>query len=243
MMTQVVPMLTLSNATDPNFWAEQGWKGALITIALLAIGLAVWKDKIGLISIGPSEAGIREFCGVRLWRVGPGLHPNVEGLWKVRMTSVARIKVRINEEVGIGKLTWSYGLTVWLKVADTKAALLAQIYTAQDLNRENMENSEAVEQATDDLTDAILDLLETGTTREKLGKKLIKASRDELLTDYGYEIVKVKVRRLVKRPQSELAEAIANGSLSAAVLGAVIDSERPNLEVLPGGSAQAADAH
>jgi len=234
----------MNNATDPQFWMEQGWKGALFTLLLLTIGLAVWKGKIGFVSIGPSEAGIREFCGIRLWRVGPGLHPDIEGIWKIRKTSVARIKVRIDEEVGIGRLTWQYGVTVYLQVANTKTALIAQIYTAQDLNRENMENSEAVEQATDVLTDDLLELLESsGVTRPELKKKLKKASRQELLRDYGYDIVKIKVRRLVKRPQSELAEAIADGTLSAGALGAVLDSERPALEVINGGSAPEADAH
>lgn len=233
MGTQVAPLVSLSNATDYNYWVAQGWKGALITLVLLTIGLAIWKGKIGFVSIGPSEAGIREFCGFRWWRVGPGLHPDIEGIWKVRKTSVARIMVRIDDEVGIGTLTWQYGVTVYLQVADTKTALIAQIYTAQDLNRENMENSEAVEQATDVLTDDILGLLEEGgIKRSQLKKRLKRASKRELLCDYGYNIVKVKVRRLVKRPQSELAEAITNGKLSAGALGAVLDSERPNLEVI-----------
>jgi|GEM_PF-1215143 len=239
MTQQVVPLISMSNATDYTYWAELGVKGALITATLIVIGLSIWRGKIGFVSIGPSEAGIREFCGCRLYRVGPGLHPDVEGIWKVRKTSVARIKVRIDDEVGIGTLTWQYGVTVWLKVADTKEALLAQIYTAQDLNRANMENSEAVEQATDDLNDGILDLLETGMSRDRLKKKLKRSCREELMTDYGYEIVKIKVRRLVKRPQSELAEAIANGFLSSAVLGAVIDTERPGLELVKAEPAEA----
>lgn len=244
MNAQVVPFVSMSNATDPQFWGEQGWKGALLTIILLVVGLAIWKGKIGFVSIGPSEAGIRELCGKVLWRVGPGLHPDAEGIWKVRKTSVARTKIRLDNESGHGNLTWQYGVTVWLKVADTKQALIAQIYTAQDLNRENMENSEAVEQATDLLTGNLRGLLEGGVTATSLMKRLKKVSKKELLADYGYLIVKTRIRRLVKRPQSELAEAIANGKLSSGLYGVLIEgSERPDFEVIIGGSAQVVDAH
>lgn len=242
MNAQVVPFVSMSNATDPQFWVEQGWKGALLTVILLVVGLTVWKGKLGFVSIGPSEAGIRELCGKVLWRVGPGLHPDAEGIWKVRKTSVARIKIRLDDEYGHGNLTWQYGVTVWLKVADTKAALIAQIYTAQDLNRENMENSEAVEQATDLLMGNLRELLEEGVTSTNLMKHLKKASKKELLVDYGYLVVKTRIRRLVKRPQSELAEAIANGKLSSGTYGAFIESSvRPDFEVITGGSAQMVD--
>lgn len=227
MNAQVAPFVSMSNATDPQFWADQGWKGALITLALLVIGLAVWRGKIGFVSIGPSEAGIREFCGIQLWRVGPGLHPDVEGVWKIRKTSVARIRIRLDNEYSFASITWQYGVTVYLRVADTKAALIAQLYTAQDLNRDNMENSEAVEQVTDILMGNLRELLEGGITATGIPSYLQDVSKQELLDEYGYNIVKTKVRRLVKRPQSELAEAIANGELSSGIPAAIADEDQP----------------
>ena len=223
MNAQVAPFVSMTNATDPQFWADQGWKGALITLTLLVIGLALWKGKIGFAPVAPSEAGIREFCGLKLWRVGPGLHPDVDGVWKVRKTSVARIRLRLDGEFGFGFLTWQYGVTIYLQVEDTRAALIAQLYTAQDLNRDNMENSEAVEQATDILLANLRELLESGVATTEVPMRLQDDAREELLDDYGYKIVKTKVRRLVKRPQSELAEAIANGKLSSGILSAVAE--------------------
>jgi hypothetical protein len=77
-----------------------------------------------------------------------------------------------------------------------------------------------------------------------LPKRLRKASQKELHSDYGYSIVKTKVRHLVKRPSSEVAEAIAQGRLSSAIYGtaAISTLDRPDLEVISGGSASA-DAH
>lgn len=230
MMKQVAPLVSLSNATDYHYWASLGFKGALITICIAVIVLSVWKGKIGFISISPSEAGIRELCGWRLWRVGPGLHPDIEGVWKVRKTSVALIKIRIDDECGIEMLTWQFGVTIWLQVVDSKNALIAQIYNAQDLTRENMENSEAVEQAKDILIGNTRELLEGGVAASDLAKRLKKVSKKELLNGYGYCIRKSKVRHLVKRPQSELAEAITNSRLSPAVLGGVLG----HLEVVQG---------
>lgn len=242
MTAQVAPLVSMSNATDYNYWVAQGPKGAVITLILLIIGFAAFKGKIGFVSIGPSEAGIREFCGSRLWRVGPGLHPDIEGVWKVRKTSVARIMIRLDDDIFFETLTWQYGVTVFLKVSDTKAALIAQIYTAQDLNRENMENSQAVDQVTDILMGDLRGLLEKDLSSEKIPSDLTEKSERELLREYGYKIEKVTVRRLVKRPQSELAEAIATGELSSRATAAIAELETQQVQhlvAIEGGSAQA----
>lgn len=239
MIAQVAPLISMSNATDVYYWIDLGWKGALGTIALVAVLFAVYKGKVGFVSIGPSEAGIREFCGFRLYRVGPGLHPDIEGVWKVRKASVARIRIKVEEEFKTGdeqslsSLTWQYAVTVLLKVADTKEALTAQIYTASDTKRENMQNSEAEEQATDMLMRAVRVMLEGEPSADFVEKYLQSVVKDELLEDYGYEIVRVWVLKLVKRPQSEIAEAITHGRLSNGIIGVVAgDTERPSLEAI-----------
>lgn len=238
MNSQVALYVSLSNASDPNYWLEQGWKGAIATILLLAVFFSIYKGAIGIVSIGPSEAGVRELFGVRLWRIGPGPHLNIEGFWKARKTSLAVIEVSLSGEYPLTNYTKQYTCEVWLRVQDTKEALFAHMYRAQDLNRDNMENSEAVKQATSLLKRNLRVILEEGYSASQAEQQLEYVTHKQLLEEYGYEIVEVLLTEITDRPMSELARAVAeNGDVTNAVAGAIGAGQTlPRLSAVDGGA-------
>lgn len=229
----------MSNASDPAYWAEQGWKGAIATILLITVLFAIYKGAIGIVSIGPSEAGVRELFGVRLWRIGPGPHLNIEGFWKARKTSLAVIEVNLAGEYPLGDYTKQYTCAVWLRVQDTREALFAHMYRAQDLNRDNMENSEAVKQATSLLKRNLRVILEEGLNATRAEEQLEYVTRKQLLEKYGYEIDEVLLTEVTDRPLSELARAVDknDGKLSAAGIAAATATEGspPHFTAIQGG--------
>lgn len=238
MISQVVPFASMgvSSLADPHFWAEQGWKGALITVLLVAILFSLYKGKIGIASFGPSEAGMRELLGIKLYRIGPGPHLDIEGFWKARKTSIAIQQIDLAGEISVDGYTKQYTCAVHLHVQDSKEALVAQMYRAQDLNRENMENSEANKQATAVLKRNFREILEQGTTASDAETKLEAVCHKELREKYGYEIDLVLVTELTDRPMSELARAVAeSGRFDGATLSAAAGHGPPHLEAIEGG--------
>lgn len=234
MTAQVVPMFRAEDFVDYHTYIEMGWKGVLFAIVAAAILFGILKGKVGFVSVGPSEAGIRELFGVRLWRIGPGPHLNLEGFWKARKASVAIIEVDLTGEYPSEGYTKQYTTSVWLRVQDTKQALIAHMYRAQDLARDNMENSEAVKQATSLLKRNLRVLLEAGADAAEAETQLENITHKVMLEKYGYVIDEVLVTELTARPQSELAKAItnANGPLGAAAVAAEESDGRAHLEVV-----------
>lgn len=235
MIAQVAPMLSTSDF-DYRKYQEMGWTAFCIMILIGIVILAVLRGKISIVSIGPSEAGIRELFGVRLWRIGPGPHLNIEGFWKARKASIAVIEVDLVGEYPLEGYTKQYSASVWLRVQDTKEALIAHMYRAQDLNRDNMENSEAVKQATTMLKRNLRVILEEGEGATVAEQQLEYITHKELLGKYGYEIDQVLVTELADRPLSELARAVAtSNNTMGAVLG-VTTPGHPHLEAVSGGA-------
>lgn len=238
MISQVVPFASMGvgSLADPRFWAEQGWKGALITVLLVAVLFSLYKGKIGIASFGPSEAGMREFLGIKLYRIGPGPHLDIEGFWKARKTSVAIQQVDLAGEIAVGGYTKQYTAAVHIHVQDSKQALIAHMYRAQDLNRENMENSEALKQATAILKRNFRMILEQGLAPVYAEEQLEAVCHKELREKYGYEIDQVLITELTDRPMSELARAVAeSGRFEDATLSAAADQGPPHLEAIEGG--------
>lgn len=222
---------------DYQFWADMGWKGVVFAIFTVALIFSIVKGKIGFVMIGPNEAGIREFCGLKLWKLGPGPHPDVEGFWKVRKVSVAEKQIVIEGQVQTTEGVKLYKLAGKIRVMNTKEALIARIYRAEDTDKSNMENSQAEEQVTLLLTRNARKLFEVNPTADNVEYRLASNSKEEVEA-YGYEIISVLVAELVIRPLSEVADAIKKsgpnnpGAVSNAISGLV-----PDLVVHEGGSA------
>lgn len=238
MISQVAPFVSMGvgSLADPNFWAEQGWKGALITVFLVAILFSLYKGKIGIASFGPSEAGMRELLGIKLYRIGPGPHLDIEGFWKARKTSIAIQQIDLSGEFTVNGYTKQYTAAVHIHVQDSKQALVAHMYRAQDLNRENMENSEALKQATAILKRNFRTILEQDIAPVCAEEQLEAACHKELREKYGYEIDQVLVTELTDRPMSELARAVVDsGRFADATLSVAAEQGPPHLEAIDGG--------
>lgn len=239
MIAQVVPLMSLTEYTDLGYWQQRGLKSLMFAIVVGVIIFAVIKGGIGFVTIGPNEAGIREFCGLKLWRVGPGLHFNIEGLWKVRKCSVAEFEVEVESEVMMGSIpqhsyTIEYIVGCTLKVGDTKADLVAQIYNAKDTDRENMENTTAEKLAKMNLQSTIRKLIENGHGGKKLERLVIKKAQPAMRR-YGYIMVNVMIQKYALRPQSELADALrtsGSNSPESVALSVIDDRSFPDLKTV-----------
>ncbi|MEP6710454.1 MAG: SPFH domain-containing protein [Candidatus Saccharibacteria bacterium] len=187
--------------------------------------------------IGPNEAGIRECCGVKLWKLGPGPHPDVEGLWKVRKVSIAEKQIDIEGQVHTADGVKQYQLGVKIRVMNTKAALIARIYRAEDNDKSNMENSQAEEQVTLLLKRNARKLFEDTPTADNVESNLQPKSEEDA-EGYGYQIVSVLVSELVIRPLSEVAQAIKDSGPNNPGVGSnAVPGLVPDLVVHEGGSA------
>jgi len=244
MIVQVVPQLAAEKYLEMQTWADLGWKGIIFALLMASLIFGVIKHHIGFIGIGPVEAGIREFCGIPLWKLGPGPHFNIDGFWKVRKAPLAISQIDLKGEFPLDGLTYQYHVAVLVQVINTRQALIDRIYKAEDNDKSNMVNSENTKQVTTILTNRARKLFEKGASAAQVETKL-KQKAAKRVKSYGSEICDVLVEELVLRPQSEIADAIRHSRPDPDTLvGGAADEidltqadDRHGLEVLDGGSA------
>lgn len=142
MIAQVVPMVNMSNATDPNFWISLGWKGAAGTLALLAIGFAVYRGKIKFVVIARrNEKGVREICGMPAWPVYRGAHLHIDGLAAVRKTVTVPVPIPLKQNVlGEEERKRDYVGTAMVQVDKRFKHLKTAIYSTLDTDKKDVEN-------------------------------------------------------------------------------------------------------
>ncbi len=225
MTVQAAPLLTQSDFLDPDTYKELGFFGAAFAITMLVIVFCVFKGHIKFIACGPNEGGIREVFGITLWKCGSGPHLHISGIFAFRKVSFAFKEIETQDEVNRHGSVFDYSIGVKVRVRNSKESIKLRVYAAEDLNRGDGENDEATRQLTSQLTAIVREVLEADTRPEDIERAVKdywgKIELDELhgtATDqgrstYGYEILCVWNRKLVERPQSEMARAIKGSEL------------------------------
>lgn len=236
MTVQVVPFMSQADMFDPNTYKELGFWGAVFAISMLLFVFCVIKGHIKIIGCGPNEGGIREFFGITLWKAGSGPHLHVSGIFAFRKVSFASREVELKGQVRRGGTVYTFWITIKIRVRNTKESIRLRVYKAEDLNRADAENDEAVKQVTSLLQHIARKVLEVGIADEEIEKavedewgKLELAELHGTVSDrdrstYGYEILWVDLEELVERELSEVARALRNNDApeAADAVGAVI---------------------
>lgn len=142
MTTQVVPLVSMKDATDPNFWIELGWKGALCTIALAALIFAVYKGKVKFVIVARrNEKGARELCGMPVWPVFRGAHLHIDGIFSVRKAPTVPVPIVLRQNILIDKkYKMEYVGTAFVRVSKKWKALKQAIYSTLDTDKKDLEN-------------------------------------------------------------------------------------------------------
>lgn len=233
MTLQVVPLLSQADMFDINTYKELGWRGAIFAIGLLLGVFCVVKGHIKIVGCGPNEGGIREFFGYTLWKVGPGAHLHIAGIFPVRKVSFASEQIDLVSSVTTCvetvRFTYDYAIDVNLRVRNDKESIRLRVYSAADTNRGNMENEEALRQAGSLVSDLLREIIEAGTVANEVAGTLkrywheveLQESFDSEQCTYGYGIRSVNVKKLVEREFSEIARAISGGE-PPSVIGGVV---------------------
>lgn len=232
MTLQVAPYIAYmsqGDMLDPNTYRELGFKGALFAIGLLLFVFCVAKGHIKIIGCGPNEGGIREFFGITLWKVGPGPHLHIAGILPVRKVSFASKQIdlvgSVKQTVG-GELTIDYAIDINIEVHDDKLSIQRRVYGAEDTNRLDAENDEAVRQAASLAARLIREVIEGGALaseiedllREKWTEvEVDEANGESRRSTFGYGIKTVDVKKFVERELSEVSRAIRNSWLPSGV--------------------------
>lgn len=226
MTLQVVPFMTQGDLLDPDTYKELGFKGAMFAISLLILVFCIAKGHIKIVGCGPNEGGIREFFGITLWKVGPGPHLHIAGILPVRKVSFASKQIdligAVKQRVG-DKLTVDYAVDINIEVRKDKVSIEQRVYGAEDTNRADAENDEAVRQAASLAARFLREVIEEGAEafeiENSLEEKWSDAEADELSGEserstYGYRIKSVDVKKFVERELSEISRAIQNSPLT-----------------------------
>jgi hypothetical protein len=222
-------------------YTQLGWRGVLFAVLVGSLIFGIFKHHVGFRNIGPNEGGIREFFGIKLWKLRPGPHFYITGFSNVRKAPLAVGQIDLVGEVRRGELIYRYEVAVQIHVINTRAALIARIYFAEDNDKTDMDNAENVKQITTVLKRSLRKLLETEATANEIEKGMKKARRRRLEEKYGSKVFDVLVTELVPRPHSELSAAIRQLPLPPEKVAAVLGAEEalveghPHLEALPGG--------
>lgn len=223
-------------------WAQMGWKGVMFAILVGSIIFGIFKHHIGFRSIGPNEGGIRELFGIKLWRLGPGPHFYITGFSNVRKAPLAVGQIDLVGQVRRKELIYQYEVAAQIHVINTRRALIARIYFAEDNDKTDMDNAENVKQITTVLKRSLRKLLESDASADEIEKGMRKARRKRLEEKYGSRVFDVLVTELVPRPVSELSSAIRQTPLPPETVATILEADEaqvadghPHLEAIPGG--------
>jgi len=234
-IAQVAPLLTSQDFLDYHTYSELGWKGVIFAVLVGSLIFSVVKHHIGFISIGPNEGGIRELFGLKLWKLGPGPHFYISGFSTVRKAPLGISEVDLAGEFSLTELTWQYSVVVLIQVLNSRDALIARIYKAEDSDKTDMQNTQNTKQVTAILKRNLRILLESGATAVLVETEL-KTMSEKQIEGYGSEICNVLVCELVKRPLSEVADAIRNsGNPLGAISDQMVNGTHHPLVALEGG--------
>lgn len=220
MTAQVVPFMSQADFLDPKTYKELGFWGAVFAIGMLLFVFCVIKGHIKIIGCGPNEGGIREFFGITLWKGGSGPHLHISGIFAFRKVSFASREVELKGQVRRGDTVYTFWLTIKVRVRNTKESIRLRVYKAEDLNRTDAENDEAIKQVTSLLQHIARKQFEAGADVDSIEKeiedewgKLELAELHGTATDhdrstYGYEILWTDPQEFVEREFSEIARAL-----------------------------------
>ncbi len=243
MIAQVVPMSAsaLEKWLEYDTYIQLGWRGVLFAVLIGSLIFGIFKHHVGFRNIGPNEGGIREFFGVKLWKLGPGPHFFITGFTNVRKAPLAVGQIDLLGEVRRDELIYRYDVAVQIRVINTRAALIARIYFAEDNDKSDMDNAENVKQITTILKRSLRKLVESGASADEIEKGMKKARKKRLEEKYGSKVFDVLVTELVPRPVSELSAAIRQSPLPPEKIAAILAADNPSgdgtrhLEAIEGG--------
>lgn len=189
MITQVVPFLTQADMFDPQTYKELGFKGAAFAISLMLLVFCIIKGHVTIISCGPNEGGIREFFGITLWKVGPGPHLHIAGLFAIRKISLASKQIDVEgeadrlltvhdlelaSEAKRNVTVYDFAFGIKLRVRNTKESIGLRVYKAEDLNRRDGENDEATKQVMSQLCHISRVVVEAGTQSRDIERAIME---------------------------------------------------------------------
>lgn len=238
MTAQVVPFLTQADMFDLQTYKELGFKGVIFAFSLLILVFCVVKGYIKITGCGPNEGGIREFFGITLWKVGPGAHLHIAGIFPVRKVSFAPEQIdlvgSVAREVDTERFTYDYAIDINFRVRNNKKSIELNVYGAADTNRSDAKNGEALRQAGSLAAHLIREIIEERPVAREIAGELKKRWRevelqesfDSEMSTYGYGIKSVDVKKLVERELSEIARAI-RGQGPPSAIGAIVSSLAP----------------
>lgn len=194
MGTQVVPLVSMSNATDPEFWMEQGWKGALCTVALAALLFAVYKGKVKFVVVTRrNEKGAREIFSVPVWPVFRGAHLHIDGIFGVRKAPTVPVPIALRQNILIDrKFKMEYLGTAYVRVSRKWKALKQAIYSTLDTDKKDLENKMRDEQSRSTILGGTRRILTNQWDVDVLTKETLnELCAAELLDELGSEVVKL----------------------------------------------------
>lgn len=142
MIAQVVPLVSLSDLSDPEYWMEKGWKGALFTLALTVLLFAIYKGKVKFLVVARrNEKGVREILGMPVWSVFRGAHLHIDGIFAVRKAPTMPVPLMLRQNVLIDKkIKMEYNGTAYVQVDRSLKALKQAIYSTLDTDKKDLEN-------------------------------------------------------------------------------------------------------
>lgn len=238
MIAQVVPMgISMSNATDMNFWISLGWKGALSTIALAALLFAVYKGKIKFVVVARrNEKGVRELFGQPVWPVFRGAHLHIDGLSAVRKTVTVPVPIPLRQNVlGAEERKHDYVGTAMVQVDKRFTHLKTAIYSTLDTDKKDVENEMRDKQSRSILLVGTKKILTGKANDDDLTRQsLIRVMHpdqdltiEQLLLDrLGSTLVELNNEEFTYSDMQVLANSVVGKVVPAAVLGA---SGQPHL--------------
>lgn len=194
MTTQVVPLVSMKNATDPNFWVQLGWKGAICTIALAALFFAVYKGKVKFVIVARrNEKGARELFGMPVWPVFRGAHLHIDGIFSVRKAPTVPVPIELRQYILIDKrYKMEYLGTAFVQVSKKWKALKQAIYSTLDTDKKDLENEMRDKQSRSILLGGTRSILTNQWDVDVLTKEqLNELCARELLDELGSELVKL----------------------------------------------------
>lgn len=193
MITQVVPLVSMSNYTDPDFWVALGWKGAICTVVLAGLIFAVYKGKIKFVVVGRNEKGVREIFGVPVWPVFRAAHLHVDGIFGVRKAPTVPVPIELRQNILVRKTTkMEYVGTAFVQVGTDWKDLKQAIYSTLDTDKKDLENEMRDKQSRSILLGGSRTILTMDGEVESLTlEKLNGICASDLLSELGSKLVKL----------------------------------------------------
>jgi hypothetical protein len=210
-------MLSQTDLLNPATYYNLGVGGTIFALIVILFIAGIVKGGIKLIGCGPSEGGIRECFGKELWKCTSGPHLHIEGIFAFRKVSFSTRQVVAADDTPRNTTVYNYKITIKLRLIRNKAAMGAWIYGAEDANRKDTENENAVAQLTSSMEAIVRVILSKKTTEEEIPRAIIKAWAARFAEmgyagTFGHDIIEVDINRLVERPASEIARSLRGQS-------------------------------